>query len=157
MPVTREQCYTALASLHPAPIFLQCYQQETLPDMMELYFRPPEVFFITPEIQVQYTNDVLIPNLDEGSFDTAILLHPHTGALYRYSIELPQQPLHTFPSWRQYLADLMLRIAELAEDDAEIVHLGNIIGFTDFDALFAFLALPYDANGSTTAQFVQQF
>ena len=59
MPVTREQSYAALASLHPAPIFLQCYQQETLPDMMELFFRPPEVFFISPEIQTQYTQDVL--------------------------------------------------------------------------------------------------
>ena len=52
MPVTREQSYTALASLHPAPILLQCYQQEALPDMMELFFRPPEVFFISPEIQM---------------------------------------------------------------------------------------------------------
>ena len=157
MPVTRAQCYAALASLQPAPIFLQCYQQEALPEMMELYFRPPEVFFITPEIQAQYTHNVLIPILDEDSFDTAILLHPVTGVLYRYSIEWPQQALCVFAHWGQYLADLMLRIAELAEDDAEIVHLGNIIGFTDFDALFAFLALPYDANGSTTAQFVQQF
>lgn len=157
MPVTREQSYAALASLHPAPIFLQCYQQEALPDMMELFFRPPVVFFISPEIQTQYTHDVLIPILDEGSFDTALLLHPHSGELFCYSIEWPQQALRSYANWQQYLADLMLRIAEIEEDDAEVVRLGKLIGFEDFDALFALLALNGEDYRAASAQFASQF
>ena len=95
--------------------------------------------------------------MDEGSFDTALLLHPHSGELFCYSIEWPQQALRSYANWQQYLADLMLRITEIEEDDAEVVHLGKLIGFEDFDALFALLALNGEDYRLASSQFASQF
>ena len=99
----------------------------------------------------------VVPILDEGSFDTAILLHPYSGELFCFSIELPQQALRSYANWQQYLADLMLRLAEIEEDDAEVVRLGKLIGFEDFDALFALLALNGEDYRLASTQFASQF
>ena len=85
------------------------------------------------------------------------MLHPHSGELFCFSIELPQQALRSYANWQQYVADLMLRIAEIEEDDAEVVRLGKLIGFEDFDALFALLALDGEDYRLASAQFASQF
>ena len=51
----------------------------------------------------------------------------------------------------------MLRIAEIEKDDAEVVRLGKLIGFEDFDALFALLALNGEDYRLTSTQFASQF
>ena len=65
--------------------------------------------------------------------------------------------MRSYANWQQYLADLMLRIAEIEEDDAEVVRLGKLIGFEDFDALFALLALIGEDYRLASTQFASQF
>ena len=51
----------------------------------------------------------------------------------------------------------MLRIAQIEEDAADVVPLRPLIGFEDFDALFALLALNGEDYRLASAQFASQF
>jgi hypothetical protein len=71
MPFTREQAFAGLASLNPAPVFLDSYRNRHLVENVEIYFGPPEEFFIAPETQALYTRDRLVPILDDENFSNS--------------------------------------------------------------------------------------
>src|SRR5262245_56147409 len=112
MAFTREQAYKALASLNPAPVFLQSYQVGPLPENLDNYFGPPEEFFLEPDSQTLYSQDRLIPILDDGNFGVVTFLATETRSLIQMDVEAPDGTRRTFRHWQQYLADLMLRVAE---------------------------------------------
>lgn len=57
MAFTREQALGALASLKPAAVFLDSYTGKPLPENLDIYFGPPEEFFIAPDTQERYTRN----------------------------------------------------------------------------------------------------
>ena len=141
MAFTREQAYEALASLNPAPVFLDAYRVRPLPENLDIYLGPPEEFFIAPDTQEAYTHNHLIPILDDGNFDLVTFLAPDTGALIQMSVESPDDPPGaTFRHWQQYLADLMIRIGECVDGDQRVARIAQLIGFAYTDELFAYFA-----------------
>src|SRR3954471_7387307 len=136
---TREQARAALEALDPAPIFLEAYRSVRLPMNLDIYFGPPEEFFLAPDTETAYTGGRLIPILDDGNFGIITFYDPDTGALLQKDIESPREILARFEDWQQYLADLMIRIAEMIEDDAEVRGVAELIGFRHYPELMAFL------------------
>ena len=116
MPFTREQAYRALAALKPAPIFLQSYEVKQLPENLDIYFGPPEEFFIAPDTQELYTHGRLVPILDDGHFGLVTLCDPAARTLLQMDVESPEDKT-VFRHWQQYLAELMIRIAESIDSD----------------------------------------
>src|SRR5262245_11649442 len=105
MAFTRDQAYAALASLKPAPIFLESYRSRPLPENLDIYFGPPEEFFIAPETQDPCTGGRLVPILDDGNFGLVTFLDPDTKALVQIDVESPGEVRASFRHWQQYLAD----------------------------------------------------
>jgi hypothetical protein len=140
MPVTREEALAALGRLNPAPVFLQSYRDQRLPESLEIFFGPPEELFLAPEWQSAYTEDRLIPLLDDGNFGLVTFHDPATGQLVQKDIESPDQVVATFASWPQFLADLMIDIAENTDDDEAIGRIAGLVGFDRLPELLAFLA-----------------
>lgn len=116
MAFTREDAYRTLAALHPAPVFLQAYRATRLPEMLELYFRPPEEFFLAPDSQARYTEGGWVPILDDGSFGLITFCDPRTLALQQMYVESPAEVQASSPNWNAYLADLMERVMESDDD-----------------------------------------
>ena len=139
MPVTREQAFEALSSLKPAEIFLESYEMEILPENMDIYFRPPEEFFMEPEAQEFYTGNHLIPILSSGSSDAVIFLDPATGDLIEKSLETPSEVRITYHGWQQYLASVMLEVCNAIDEMDHIGRIADLIGFLHVDELFAHL------------------
>ena len=117
MPFTRDQAYAALASLSPAQVFLDSYRTQKLPENLEIYFGPPEEFFIAPDTQALYSKNRLIPILDDGNFGLVTFLDPDTRKLIQMDIESPDEDRVPFNHWQQYLADLMITIGESVDSD----------------------------------------
>lgn len=138
MPFTREQAYEALASLRPAAVFLQSYQTKHLPENLEIYFGPPEEFFLAPDTQQTYTNGRLIPILDDGNFGLVTFLDPDAGSLIQIDVESPGTSRATFHSWPQYLADLMIQMGESVEDDEQLQRIARLVEFGRIERLFEF-------------------
>lgn len=78
MAFTRDEAYEALASLNPAPIFLESYRVRSLPENLDIYFGPPEEFFIASDTQDRYTGGRLVPILDDGNFRLVTFLIGNT-------------------------------------------------------------------------------
>jgi hypothetical protein len=135
---TRDQALAALASLKPAPVFLESYRVKVLPENLEIYFGPPEEFFIAPDTQALYTGNRLVPILDDGNFGLITFLDPDTRELVQMDVEDPGNSRTTFRHWQQYLADLMVRIGESEDDDGRLRHLAELVGFAHTDALFGY-------------------
>ncbi|HZV04585.1 MAG TPA: hypothetical protein VE999_05805 [Gemmataceae bacterium] len=138
MAFTRDQAYQALASLHPAPIFLESYRVRQLPENLDIYYRPPEEFFIAPDTQEAYTQGRLIPILDDGHFCEVLFLDPDTGALLLIPVESPGEVRETFRHWQQYLAELMARVGEMEESDDRIRQIADLVGFAHTKELFEY-------------------
>jgi hypothetical protein len=138
MPFTREQAYRTLASLKPAPVFLQSYEAKPLPDNLEIYFGPPEEFFIAPDTQEVYTQGRRVPILDDGNFGLVLFFDPVARTLVEFDVESPQKETATFRHWQQYLAHLMIRIADSTDDDEEIRRIVGIIQFAHTRELFEY-------------------
>jgi hypothetical protein len=140
MAFTREQAYAALASLNPAPVFLESYRVRPLPENLDIYFGPPEEFFIAPDTQEIYACDRLVPILDDGNFDLVTFLDPGSGELVQLDVETPDEPRAIFRHWQQYLAALMIRMAESVDDDARVRRIAGLVGFAHTDELFEYRA-----------------
>ena len=138
MAFTREQSLAALASLDPATVFLDSYRIERLPENLDIYFGPPEEFFLAPDTQVLYTNNRLIPILDDGNFGVVTFLDPDTRDIVLMGVEFPDESRTTFRNWQQYLAALMICIGESVEEDERVRQIAKLVGFSHLDALFAF-------------------
>lgn len=147
MAFTREQAYDALASLKPAQVFLSSYSIKPLPENLDIYFGPPEEFFINPATQELYTRNRLLPILDDGNFDLITFLDPGTGNLVQIDIETPDEYRETFRHWQQYLADLMIRIGETVDDDERVRRMAKLIEFAYTDELFAYFARSQTLSG----------
>jgi hypothetical protein len=158
MSFTRDQAYQALASLNPAPIFLESYRTVRLPEDLDIFFGPPEEFFTAPDSQELYTEGRLIPLLDDGQFLRVILLDPATKNLVQVSIESPEEERATFADWSQYLLDLMIRLGESIDDDAKLRRIADLVQFPHIDALLTFLdevaPLAYAEYASQKQRFV---
>jgi hypothetical protein len=138
MAFTREQAFEALSSLNPAPVFLQSYAAKRLPENLDIYFGPPEEFFIAPDTQELYTRGRLIPILDDGNFGLVTFLDPQTRELVQLDVESPDETRTSFKHWQQYLADLLLRVADV-DDDEQVRRIAALVGFEHTDKLFEFL------------------
>jgi hypothetical protein len=137
---TRDQARETLASLNPAPIFLEAYRSPRLPDDLDIYFGCPEEFFLAPETQAAYTERRLIPILDDGNFGVVTFYDPIGGAFVQKYVESPDETRATFANWQQYLAGLMIDIAESIEDDDRLRRAAELVGSRHFDELMGFLA-----------------
>src|SRR5262245_32575415 len=105
MAFTRKQASAAPASFNPAPVFLDSYRVNPLPENLDIYFGPPEEFFIAPDTQELYTHNRLVPILDDGNFGLVTFLDPDTRNLVQIDVESPAETRAVFRHWQQYLAD----------------------------------------------------
>lgn len=135
----RDEARHALGLLNPSPVFLQIYEGRRLPESLDIYFGCPEEFFLAPDTLPAYTEGRLIPILDDGNFDLITFYDPTSGGLVQKDIESPHEVRARFASWQQYLADLMIRIAESIDDDERLRRVARLIDFQHFDELLAFL------------------
>jgi len=154
MPFTRDQAYAALASLNPAQVFLDSYRTKKLPENLEIYFGPPEEFFIAPDTQALYSKNRLIPILDDGNFRLVTFLDPDTRKLIQMDIESPDEDRVSFNHWQQYLADLMITIGESVDSDDLLPRMADLIGFTHVEELFDYFDQTEDAWSEARRQFL---
>lgn len=157
----RNQALDTLKSLNPAPVFLEAYRKSRLPHNLDIYFRPPEEFFLAPESQDAYTEGRLIPILDDGNFDLVTFYDPNDGSLLLIDIESPGEVRRKFENWRQYLGWLMIRIGETVDDDSKVRAMATCIGFEFVDQLFGFFQRcernePYEVYNRRERQFIAQ-
>lgn len=157
MAFTREHAYGALASLNPAPVFLESYRVKSLPENLDIYFGPPEEFFIAPDTQEIYTRNHLVPILDDGNFGLVLFLDPHTKELVQMDIESPDEFRAVFRHWQQYLADLMLRVGESVDEDNRVRRIAVLVGFAYPDELFEFFARTQALSGDAWWEARRQF
>jgi hypothetical protein len=128
MPFSRDEAYRTLAALNPAAVFLEAYHTERLPEDLDLFFRPPEEFFLAPDSQARYTDGRWVPILDDGSFSLITFCDPTTLQLRQMWVEAPGEVRATFPTWEVFLDDLMSRVMELVEDDDRLRRIASLIG-----------------------------
>ncbi len=134
----RDQARHSLELLNASPVFLQAYEGRRLPEDLDIYFGCPEEFFLAPETLPAYTEGRLIPILDDGNFGLITFYDPTSGCLVQKAIESPHEVRARFANWQQYLADLMIRIAESIDDDDRLRRMAHLIDFRQFDELLAF-------------------
>jgi hypothetical protein len=150
MGFTREQAYAALASLNPAPVFLDSYRIKRLPEDLDIYFGPPEEFFIAPDTQELYTDSRLVPILDDGNFGLVTFLDPDTRELVQMDVESPAESRAVFRHWQQYLADLMIRVGESVDDDSRVRRMAQLVGFAHSNELFDYFARMEAVSGDAS-------
>jgi hypothetical protein len=138
MMTIRDQARHSLALLNPSPVFLQAYEGHRLPENLDIYFSCPEEFFLAPETLPAYTEGHLIPILDDGNFGLITFYDPRGGGLVQKDIESPNEVRARFANWQQYLADLMIRIAESIDEDDRLRRVARLIDFHHLDELLAF-------------------
>jgi|SRR5579883_2771888 len=137
----RDRAFAALASLHPAPVFLDAYRLQQLPENLDIYVGCPEEFFLAPESLAAYDEGRLVPLLDDGNFGKVTFLDT-AGGLVQKLIEQPNEPVARFTNWQQYLARLMIDVAESTDDDERVRRIADLVGFRHFDELIRFLDPP---------------
>jgi len=140
MAFTREQAFAALASLNPAQVFLDSYRIKRLPENLDIYFGPPEEFFIAPDTQELYTRKRMVPILDDGNFGLVTFLDPDSRELVQIDVESCAESRAVFQHWQQFLADLMIRIGESVDDDSRVRHMAELVGFLHTEELFSYFA-----------------
>jgi len=148
MALTRQQALDTLALWKPAPIFLQVYEVPRLPEQLDIYFGPPEEFFLDPSVQQDYTFGRLVPILDDGNFGLITLSDPQAQSLLQVDLETPEATRAVFVTWQQYLGDLMIRIGESVDDDERLRRISDLVEFTALDELFAFFELSSELRGT---------
>src|SRR5262249_15333534 len=157
MPTSREQAYRALVSLRPPAILLQCYESKKLPENLDIYLGPPEEFFLAPDTQDSYTEGRLIPLLDDGNFGVVTFYDPRTGMFVQKDVESPGEARATFVNWQQYLASVLVQIAESTEDDGRVRRAAELLEFRYIDSLLALLngsgALNYDRHATAVREY----
>jgi len=157
MSFTRDQAYAALASLNPAQVFLDSYRHPKLPENLEIYFGPPEEFFIAADTQDRYTGGRLIPILDDGNFGLVTYLDPDSRELIQMDVESPDEDRTIFRHWQQYLADLIVTIGESLASDDHLRRIADRIGFGHVEELFDYYQRTEDLEGDEWWQARRQF
>src|SRR5260221_7782553 len=138
MPVTRQQAMDTLKALNVAEIFLQSYSNNRLPKDLDLFFSPPEEFFLAPDTQQLYTEGRLIPLLDDGSFALVLFYDPEGKCFVRKYLEHPHQQT-CYANWQQYLADLIITIAESIDNDCQLEEIAALLEFRYLPETLVFL------------------
>jgi hypothetical protein len=155
---TREQALATLASLSPAPVFLDSYRTKQLPESLHAFFGPPEEFFLAPDTIEPYAEGRLVPLLDDGNFGIVTFYDPSTGGFVQKDVEEPEKTRATFANWQQYLADLMFGVADSGADDAQMRRVSELIKFPRLREFTAFLDLhandAYDDFERSKAEFI---
>jgi hypothetical protein len=136
---SRSQALATLKALKPAAVFLQAYETKRLPENLHIYFGPPEELFLPGGTQRAASDESLIPILDDGNFGVVTFYERATGALVQKDIEDPTEITARFQNWQQYLADLVIRIAETVEDDETIRRIARLLEFEYTEETLAFL------------------
>jgi hypothetical protein len=126
---TRDEAHRTLELLGVAPIFLHSYSTRPLPRNLDIFFGPPEELFLEPETQGVYTEGRLIPILDDGNFGLVTFYDPRDKSLIQKDVETPGEIQARYRNWQQYLADLLMRIAEVIEDENELKDIAQLVGF----------------------------
>lgn len=143
---TRSESLTTLESLGVASVFADSYRSKNLPLNLQIYFGPPEEFFIAPDTQNTYTDGRLIPLLDNGNFDSVLFYDPAARVFIQKYVESPDEPPIVFRSWQQYLADLVIGIVESGADDEELEQIAVLIGFQHLQRTLEFMDRADDAD-----------
>jgi hypothetical protein len=139
MIITRGLALRTLESLNVAPVFSQAYEVKNLPHDLDVFFGPPEEFFIASDTIGAYTNGRLIPILDDGNFGIVLFYDPESHVLIQKDVESPCTIQSRFANWQQYLADLRIRIAESTDDDNELAEIAELLHFESLPQTLAFL------------------
>jgi hypothetical protein len=126
----------ASARWRPAPVFLDAYRSKQLPENLDIYFGPPEEFFLAPDTQFLYTQDRIVPILDNGNFDLVLFDDPNGNQLLYLPIEEPAD-VTRFSNWQQYLGNLVLGVGESCDDDDSIWRMADLVEFGYTEELFA--------------------
>ena len=155
---TRDEALAALLSLDPAPVFGESYRSKRLPENLEIYFGPPEEFFLAGDTQSPYTDGGLIPILDDGNFGIVTFVDPVSRALVQKSVESPFEEYARFQNWQQYLGSLVINIAESIDDDERLRVMSDLIGYRYLDDTLALLDdlanAPHDEYHRARARFL---
>lgn len=153
---TRDESLATIESLGVAPVFANSYRSKDLPFHLEIYFGPPEEFFLGPETQDIYTEGRLIPLLDDGNFGIVTFYDPTAHTFVQIDIEEPDGERTILRSWQQYLADLFIRIADSGvEDAAGLAQISNMIGFMHLERTLEFMESAKDHGWcATIAEFI---
>ena len=158
MPFIRNQALDALAHWEPATVFLDSCRLNRLPENLDIYFGPPEEFFLSPDTQFLYTQDLFVPILDNGNFDLVLLDDPNVNQLFYLPIEEPND-VTRFSNWQQYLGNLLLGICESLDDDDGVRRVADLVDFRYVEELFALWKrvgnLPYEQYERDCRAFVQ--
>ena len=107
MRMTREKALATLKQLNPAPVFLDSYHKKQLPENLDIFFGPPEEFFMTIENQDPYNEGRLVPILDDGNFGVVTFFDPLKGLLVQKDVEDPDNILRSFQNWQQFVASIV--------------------------------------------------
>jgi len=153
----RQQACETLVLLQAAPVFLLSYEVQRLPENLDIYFGPPDEFFLGCETQDPgnpYTRGRLIPILDDGNFGVITFYDPDTRSLIQMDIESPGEVLEVFHSWQQYLADLMIGIAESGEDDGQVRRIVELVQFRHANELLEFCKMSHTDFEAARRQFI---
>ena len=84
---------------------------------LDIYFGPPEEFFLASDTQSPYTDGGLIPILDDGNFGIVTFLDPKARTIVQKDVERPFEECARFQDWQQYLGWLVIVLAESIDDD----------------------------------------
>lgn len=156
---TREQARQTIELLGVAPIFSECYTTKRLPHNLDIFFSPPEEFFLAADSQERYAKGKLIPLLDDGNFGIVTFYDPDRRVFVQKDVESPEETAAEFTNWQQYLADLMMRIGEAIDDDDELREIAALLQFKHFDVTLAFLdseedGISYEAFSERRRKFI---
>ena len=130
---TRDVALAALLSLDTTPVFGESYRQKQLPENLDIYFGPPEEFFLASDTQSPYTDGGLIPILDDGNFGVVTFLDLKTRTIVQKDVECPFEEYARFQNWQQYLGSLVINMAESIDDDERLRRMSDLVGYKYFD------------------------
>jgi hypothetical protein len=73
---------------------------------------------------------------------------PQSRGIIKKSFEEPSSRLEAFQSWGQFVADLMIRIGEVIDDDEDrLRRIAALVGFRHVEELIEFLPRPDRYDG----------
>src|SRR5260370_35666515 len=98
---------------------LHDYHKRKLSTHLEIYFGPPEEFFLEPDTQDEYTQGRLVPILDDGNFGLVSFYDRDKQSIVSMDVECPGESRTEYVSWQQYLGDLLVRIGESIDADTD--------------------------------------
>ncbi len=148
-----------IRSLGIGPVFESIYFGRDVPEVISPYFGYPDLFRKTALIDCgPLTEGRLIPICDDGNGDNICLFDPVKREFVVKFMEEPEEVVREFSLWQQYLAHVLLAIADSGATDDEIVEVADLIGFKQTEGLLALLSelelLPDDIADRRTEDFI---